>query len=241
MSKAVYVGNLPFKMSDDQLIDFFKSAGKVDVRRAKIILDRDTRQPRGFAFCEFADDESAASAIRNLNHVKLDGRRLYINWADERHPRPPGEKKYSAPTASTDRAQLTLATNSASPENGDHDHQNPVGQHPFASWPDYNQGGPSVTTNWNDVRTGDVSGDVCSKNVVTTNYLQVNLDSQAALLSTSIVSTSSIYLHSRTTIQSLKQSVSDLQTNVRVLQVATHTSLLTLAAFVVLSLFHRRN
>ncbi|PFH53429.1 hypothetical protein AMATHDRAFT_73272 [Amanita thiersii Skay4041] len=80
MSKVVFVGNVPYNMGEEQLIDVFKSVGQVIGFR--LVFDRDTGKPKGYGFCEFADHETAASAVRNLNNVDVGGRPLRIDLAD---------------------------------------------------------------------------------------------------------------------------------------------------------------
>ncbi|EJF61815.1 hypothetical protein BD309DRAFT_972229 [Dichomitus squalens] len=80
MSKVVFVGNVPYNMAEDQLIDVFKSVGQVVGLR--LVFDRDTGKPKGYGFCEFADHETAASAVRNLNGYEIGGRPLRIDLAD---------------------------------------------------------------------------------------------------------------------------------------------------------------
>ncbi|KAJ7253070.1 hypothetical protein B0H12DRAFT_603148 [Mycena haematopus] len=80
MSKVVFVGNVPYNMSEDALIDVFKSVGQVIGFR--LVFDRDTGKPKGYGFCEFADHETAASAVRNLNNTDVGGRPLRIDLAD---------------------------------------------------------------------------------------------------------------------------------------------------------------
>ncbi|KAJ6588366.1 hypothetical protein B0H19DRAFT_1098954 [Mycena capillaripes] len=80
MSKVVFVGNVPYNMGEDALIDVFKSVGQVVGFR--LVFDRDTGKPKGYGFCEFADHETAASAVRNLNNTDVGGRPLRIDLAD---------------------------------------------------------------------------------------------------------------------------------------------------------------
>lgn len=80
MSKVVFVGNVPYNMGEEQLIDVFKSVGQVVGFR--LVYDRDTGKPRGYGFCEFADHDTAQSAVRNLNNVDVGGRPLRIDLAD---------------------------------------------------------------------------------------------------------------------------------------------------------------
>jgi len=80
MSKVVFVGNVPYNMNEDTLIDVFKKVGTVVGFR--LVFDRETGKPRGYGFCEFADHETAQSAVRNLNNVDCGGRPLRIDLAD---------------------------------------------------------------------------------------------------------------------------------------------------------------
>ncbi|EIM87344.1 uncharacterized protein STEHIDRAFT_78229, partial [Stereum hirsutum FP-91666 SS1] len=80
MSKVVFVGNVPYNMGEEQLIDVFKSVGQVIGFR--LVYDRDTGKPKGYGFCEFGDHETAQSAVRNLNNVDVGGRPLRIDLAD---------------------------------------------------------------------------------------------------------------------------------------------------------------
>ncbi|KAF9027525.1 hypothetical protein BDZ89DRAFT_1160759 [Hymenopellis radicata] len=80
MSKVVFVGNVPYNMGEDQLTDIFRSVGQVVGFR--LVFDRETGKPKGYGFCEFADHETAASAVRNLNNVDVGGRPLRIDLAD---------------------------------------------------------------------------------------------------------------------------------------------------------------
>ncbi|KAI0037082.1 hypothetical protein K488DRAFT_75631 [Vararia minispora EC-137] len=80
MSKVVFVGNVPYNYGEEQLIEVFKSVGQVVGFR--LVFDRDTGKPKGYGFCEFADHETAQSAVRNLNSVEVGGRPLRIDLAD---------------------------------------------------------------------------------------------------------------------------------------------------------------
>ncbi len=62
-SKIVFVGNIPYDTTEEQLVDIFKEVGPIASFR--LMFDRETGKPRGYAFCEYADSETAASAIRN--------------------------------------------------------------------------------------------------------------------------------------------------------------------------------
>ncbi len=83
---SIYVGNLPFSVSEDELRALFEQHGTV--RSVKLVNDRETGRPRGFGFVEM-DPPEAAVAIQALNGTDLGGRALRINEAQERAPRPP--------------------------------------------------------------------------------------------------------------------------------------------------------
>jgi RNA recognition motif-containing protein len=84
----VFVGNLSFDVSREELIEAFSAAGKVV--DAKVPTDRETGRPRGFAFVEFEDDEAAQKSISLMNGKDLKGRPLRVNEAENRPPRPAG-------------------------------------------------------------------------------------------------------------------------------------------------------
>lgn len=79
MSKKIYVGNLPFSASTNDLGELFSSHG--NVVSVRIIVDRDTGRSKGFAFVEMEIDEEADQAIQQLQGVTYDERRLNITEA----------------------------------------------------------------------------------------------------------------------------------------------------------------
>jgi RNA recognition motif-containing protein len=86
MGSKVYVGNLPFNVDADQLRSLFEEGGH-EVRDVKIVTDRDTGRPRGFAFVEMASQEAAQAVITALNGRDVGGRTLTVSMAREREPR----------------------------------------------------------------------------------------------------------------------------------------------------------
>ena len=84
--KTIYVGNLPFDASEDDIQQLFGQHGEVGA--VKLISDRETGRPRGFGFVEM-EPESAASAIAALDGNEYGGRTLRVNEARERGARPP--------------------------------------------------------------------------------------------------------------------------------------------------------
>jgi len=89
MGKKLYVGNLPFSVTDQVLQETFSQVGKVE--SARVITDRDTGRSKGFGFVEIADKTQAESAINALNGKVLGGRPLTVNEAKPREERPRGD------------------------------------------------------------------------------------------------------------------------------------------------------
>ncbi|MEX2231343.1 MAG: RNA-binding protein [Cyclobacteriaceae bacterium] len=75
----IYVANVPFKASEQELKELFEEYGEVS--SAKIIMDKETQRSRGFAFIEMADDSSARQAISKLNGFSFLGKDLVVNEA----------------------------------------------------------------------------------------------------------------------------------------------------------------
>jgi len=86
--KNIYVGNLSYDATEDSVRSLFEAYGAVD--RVSIVTDRDTGQPRGFAFVEMTDDDAATKAMEALNGTKMGGRNLNINEARPKESRPRG-------------------------------------------------------------------------------------------------------------------------------------------------------
>ncbi|MDD2407150.1 MAG: RNA-binding protein [Sphaerochaetaceae bacterium] len=85
MSKKIYVGNMNYTTTEDELRNLFAQYGTV--LSTNIIFDRETQRPKGFAFVEMEDDEAATAAISQLNGQELDGRSLRVNESISK-PRP---------------------------------------------------------------------------------------------------------------------------------------------------------
>ncbi len=82
----IYIGNLPYSTSDEELAEMFRPHG--EVTSAKIIMDKISGRSKGFGFVEMADNSSAQSAIEALDGHEVDGRPLKVNEARPREPRP---------------------------------------------------------------------------------------------------------------------------------------------------------
>lgn len=82
----IYVANIPWKASEEQLKELFGQYG--DVASAKIIMDKVTQRSRGFGFVEMSDDNSGKNAINELNGRDFLGKNLVVNEARPREERP---------------------------------------------------------------------------------------------------------------------------------------------------------
>lgn len=85
MSKSIYVGNVEWNTTDQELEELFASYGTV--RIAQIIKDHVSGKSKGFGFVEMEDDEAAETAMKELHGTELRGRTLKINAARDRKPR----------------------------------------------------------------------------------------------------------------------------------------------------------
>lgn len=81
MSKTLYVGNLPWQTTENDLVDVFRQHGTVISSR--IVTDRETGRARGFGFVE-VDDEDAEKMVAAMNDTELGGRRVVVNEARQR-------------------------------------------------------------------------------------------------------------------------------------------------------------
>ena len=81
MTKKMYVGNLPFQSTEDDIQNLFRQYGKVE--SVNLITDRETGRSRGFAFVEMSDDDAKA-AMDDLDGTEFEGRKLKINEARPR-------------------------------------------------------------------------------------------------------------------------------------------------------------
>jgi RNA recognition motif-containing protein len=82
LSKKLYVGNLPFTSTEEELKEVFGRHGTVD--SVAVITDRETGRPRGFAFVEMSEESAASDAIRALDGSDLGGRNIKVNEAQDK-------------------------------------------------------------------------------------------------------------------------------------------------------------
>ncbi|KAI1716148.1 RNA recognition motif domain-containing protein [Ditylenchus destructor] len=78
---SVYVGNIPYNTTEHDLGTFFSTCGAVT--NVRLVYDRETRRPKGFGFCEFADAQGAQNAISQMNGADFNGRALRVNSANK--------------------------------------------------------------------------------------------------------------------------------------------------------------
>lgn len=88
MAKRLFVGGIPWSLTDATFADLFAKIGKVT--SAKIIVDKFTQKSKGFGFVEYENDADADKAVKELNDTEVDGRRIVVQEArplEERAPR----------------------------------------------------------------------------------------------------------------------------------------------------------
>ncbi|KAI5363988.1 Putative RNA recognition motif domain, nucleotide-binding alpha-beta plait domain superfamily [Septoria linicola] len=79
--RVVFIGNIPYGVSEEQIMDIFGRAGSVV--NFRLVYDKETGQPKGFGFLEYTDTDAAASAVRNLNEFDLNGRTLRVDYSND--------------------------------------------------------------------------------------------------------------------------------------------------------------
>jgi RNA recognition motif-containing protein len=85
MESKLYVGNLSYNVTEEQLRELFSQAGTI--KEIAMIMDRDTQRPKGFGFVEMTTQVEAQKAIEMFNEHELDGRRLMVNFARPKEDR----------------------------------------------------------------------------------------------------------------------------------------------------------
>jgi RNA recognition motif-containing protein len=89
MGTRLYVGNLSYNVTEPELRDVFAEGGR-NVVEVKVVMDRDTGRPRGFAFVEMGSDDEASAVITSLNGREIQGRPINVSEARARAPRSGG-------------------------------------------------------------------------------------------------------------------------------------------------------
>ena len=101
MGRRLYVGNLAWTVTDQDLQDAFSEAGQVET--SQVIMDRATNRSRGFGFVEMATDEGADAAIKQLNGRDIKGRPIRVNEAQARSGSGTGGGGGRGPASGRDR------------------------------------------------------------------------------------------------------------------------------------------
>ncbi|PLB48962.1 putative polyadenylation factor subunit CstF64 [Aspergillus steynii IBT 23096] len=76
--KSVFLGNIPYNLSEEQVKDILSTAGTVT--KFRLMMNPETGKPKGYGFADFADADAAASAVRNLNDYEIMGRKIRVDW-----------------------------------------------------------------------------------------------------------------------------------------------------------------
>jgi RNA recognition motif-containing protein len=88
----IYVGNLSYETTEDDLRNMFEAHGRVD--RASIVMDRMTNRSKGFGFVEMPNDAEGRAAISGLHDMETQGRRMTVNEAKPKEDRPARRDRY---------------------------------------------------------------------------------------------------------------------------------------------------
>jgi cleavage stimulation factor subunit 2 len=107
----IFVGNLAFSTTEEQLLQSFSEIGRVI--KVRLVTDMETGKPRGFAFIEFEDPQAALSAIRNMNDYELNGRRIRVNFSNSSHLEALAGKLGMDLSQQTQRPSSSSSTNQA--------------------------------------------------------------------------------------------------------------------------------
>jgi RNA recognition motif-containing protein len=88
----IYVGNLSYETSEDDLRNMFEAHGTVD--RASLVMDKMTNRSKGFGFVEMPNDKEGQAAISTLNEMETHGRKMMVNVAKPKEDRPARRERY---------------------------------------------------------------------------------------------------------------------------------------------------
>ncbi|EEP76119.1 conserved hypothetical protein [Uncinocarpus reesii 1704] len=97
--KSVFLGNIPYNLTEEQVKDILSSAGTVT--KFRLMINPETGKPKGYGFADFADADSAASAVRNLNDYEIMGRKIRVDW-------PHNNEKDSVPLDYSQQGQMNV-------------------------------------------------------------------------------------------------------------------------------------
>ncbi|KAK4862789.1 hypothetical protein LT330_002922 [Penicillium expansum] len=103
--KSVFLGNIPYNLTEEQVKDILSTAGTVT--KFRLMMNPETGKPKGYGFADFADADAAASAVRNLNDHEVMGRKIRVDWPhnNEKDSVPPDYSQQSQPMMNQDPTQ----------------------------------------------------------------------------------------------------------------------------------------
>jgi len=109
MSKKIFVGNLNFKVKEENLEEMFSKFGEIEDN--VVITDRETGRSKGFGFITFTEEDSANDAVKEMNEKEFEGRKITVNIAKEREEsrdRPRFQRREEAPEDPSARFYTTV-------------------------------------------------------------------------------------------------------------------------------------
>ncbi|KAJ5212427.1 uncharacterized protein N7498_004073 [Penicillium cinerascens] len=111
--KSVFLGNIPYNLTEEQVKDILSTAGTVT--KFRLMMNPETGKPKGYGFADFADADAAASAVRNLNDYEIMGRKIRVDWPhnNEKDSVPTDYSQESQPVAQDPTPQLQQIPGSA--------------------------------------------------------------------------------------------------------------------------------
>ncbi|KAJ5374262.1 Nucleotide-binding alpha-beta plait [Penicillium concentricum] len=111
--KSVFLGNIPYNLTEEQVKDILSTAGTVT--KFRLMMNPETGKPKGYGFADFADADAAASAVRNLNDHEVMGRKIRVDWPhnNEKDSIPPDYSQQSQPMMNQDPTQQQQIPGSA--------------------------------------------------------------------------------------------------------------------------------
>ncbi|EKV11407.1 Polyadenylation factor subunit CstF64, putative [Penicillium digitatum] len=103
--KSVFLGNIPYNLTEEQVKDILSTAGTVT--KFRLMMNPETGKPKGYGFADFADADAAASAVRNLNDHEVMGRKIRVDWPhnNEKDSVPPDYSQQSQSLMNQDPTQ----------------------------------------------------------------------------------------------------------------------------------------
>ncbi|MED6118231.1 hypothetical protein PIB30_000858 [Stylosanthes scabra] len=125
--RCVFVGNIPYDATEEQLIEICQEVGPVVSFR--LVIDRETGKPKGYGFCEYKDEETALSARRNLQGYEINGRQLRVDFAENDKGNDRNREQGRGGPGLSANVDPQKQVGSSSVVHGDAAHHQPIGLH----------------------------------------------------------------------------------------------------------------